>query len=320
VLRKLSQRAAGKAVMIGEASSATELASSSAHPSWLVERWTRTLGLPISRQVCDYDQHIPATCLSIRDPQIARELESHGIKLEPGSLLTSARRVTTGDIAQTAAFREGRVAIQDEASQLVALLVGRGSRILDCCAAPGGKTRLLAERNPQAAVVAVELHPHRVRLLRKLVLAKNVQIITADIAALPTRELFDRVLVDVPCSGTGTIARNPEIKWRLKPEDLLDLQARQRAILQAAMRQVAPGGRLVYSTCSLEPEENQEVVEHVLMEDTSFRLADSGEQLHEIQGELAGKDVQSLTSGPYLRTIPGVHPCDGFFAAILQKA
>jgi 16S rRNA (cytosine967-C5)-methyltransferase len=213
------------------------------------------------------------------------------------------------------------VAIQDEASQLVALLVGKGSRILDCCAAPGGKTRLLAGRNPEAAIVAVELHPHRARLLRKLVPARNVQIVVADIRALPTVELFNRVLVDVPCSGTGTLARNPEIKWRLKPEDILDLQTRQLAILQSAMQRVAPGGRLVYSTCSLEHEENQSVVDSALSSDASFHLADSRKHLQELRdgGELAWADIGSLTSGPYLRTIPGVHPCDGFFAAILQK-
>jgi 16S rRNA (cytosine967-C5)-methyltransferase len=322
VLRKFSGQTAGKPAPIGETATAAELASASAHPPWLVERWTQAFGFPLARQICDYDQRIPATCLSIRYPLIASELESQGIKLAPGSLLTSARRVIAGDVTRAPAVRKGRVAIQDEASQLVALLAGRGSRILDCCAAPGGKTRLLAERNPDAAIVAVELHPHRARLLRKLVPAKNVQIITADIRTFPTAESFDRVLVDVPCSGTGTLARNPEIKWRLTPEDLLDLQSRQLAILQSAMQRVAPGGKLVYSTCSLEPEENQTVVESALSTDSSFRLADSRQPLNELrsQGELAWKDTDSLTSGPYLRTIPGVHPCDGFFAAILQKA
>jgi 16S rRNA (cytosine967-C5)-methyltransferase len=148
-----------------------------------------------------------------------------------------------------------------------------------------------------------------------------VQIVVADIRALPTVELFNRVLVDVPCSGTGTLARNPEIKWRLKPEDILDLQTRQLAILQSAMQRVAPGGRLVYSTCSLEHEENQSVVDSALSSDASFHLADSRKHLQELRdgGELAWADIGSLTSGPYLRTIPGVHPCDGFFAAILQK-
>ncbi|HTA23388.1 MAG TPA: 16S rRNA (cytosine(967)-C(5))-methyltransferase RsmB [Terriglobales bacterium] len=321
VLRKFAGRTVGSPPTVGEAATEAELAASSAHPQLLVERWTRTFGLPTAQQICNYDQQIPATMVSLRDSEVVSELESHSVNLAPGSLLVSARRVITGDLTRTQAFREGRVAIQDEASQLVALLVGKGSRILDCCAAPGGKTRLLAERNPEATIVAVELHPHRARLLHKLVPARNVQIITADICALPTVELFDRVLVDVPCSGTGTLARNPEIKWRLKPEDLLDLRSRQLAILQAAMQRVAPGGRLVYSTCSLEPEENQNVVESALSADSSFRPVDSREELWQLHshGELAVNDIESLTWGSYLRTIPGVHPCDGFFAAILQK-
>ena len=323
VLRSfVTQKSSVRTTAIELASTAAELAASSAHPQWMAERWTQTFGLSIARQICSYDQQIPPTSVSIRDPSIASELESQGVKLVPGSLLTSARRVIAGDLTRTRAFREGRVAIQDEASQLVALLVGKGSRILDCCAAPGGKTRLLAERNPDAAIVAVELHPHRARLLRKLVPARNVQVLTADIRSLPADELFDRVLVDVPCSGTGTLARNPEIKWRLKPEDLLDLQSRQLAILQSAMLRVAPGGKLVYSTCSLESEENSAVVETALSVDPSFRLADCREQLQQLrlQEELMLKDPDALTSGPYLRTIPGVHLSDGFFAAILEKS
>jgi 16S rRNA (cytosine967-C5)-methyltransferase len=321
VLRKFAGSAADPSGKHGRTATVAELASSSAHPQWLVERWTQLFGLSVTRQICNYDQQVPVTSISVRDPAVASEVESQGVQLAAGNLLASARRVIAGDLTRTQAFRESRVAIQDEASQLVALLVGKGSRILDCCAAPGGKTRLLADRNPDASIVAVELHPHRARLLRKLVPAKNVEIITADIRTLPAAELFDRVLVDVPCSGTGTLARNPEIKWRFKPDDLLDLQARQSAILQSAMQRVAPGGRLVYSTCSLEPEENQGVVESSLLADSSFRQVDTREPLRQLnsQGELAWQGIDSLTSGPYLRTLPGVHPCDGFFATVLQK-
>jgi 16S rRNA (cytosine967-C5)-methyltransferase len=165
------------------------------------------------------------------------------------------------------------------------------------------------------------LHPHRARLLRKLVAAPNVQVIAADVRDLPVTALFDRVLADVPCSGTGTLGRNPEIKWRLKLEDLADLRARQVAILQSAMQNVSTGGRLVYSTCSLEKEENSAVVEKVLSIDRSFRVLDCRVELERLhsQGELRWEGIDSLTSGPYLRTIPGVHPCDGFFAALLQK-
>jgi 16S rRNA (cytosine967-C5)-methyltransferase len=306
---------------IANAKTPLELSGSSAHPVWLVERWIQEFGLGTAQQICSYDQRVPETVVSITDSSIADELKNHRIQLSPGQLLASAYRVLAGDLTSTRLFREGRITIQDEASQLVSLLVGKGSNILDCCAAPGGKTRTLAERNPSANIVAAELHLHRARLLRKLVTATNVQVIAADARKLPLSTLFDRVLVDVPCSGTGTLARNPEIKWRLSLEDLADLQARQAAILQSAMQRVSPGGRLVFSTCSLEKEENSAVVEKVMSIDNSFRVFDCRtelEQLHS-QGELRWKNIDSLANGPYLRTIPGVHPCDGFFAAILQK-
>ncbi|MBZ5705984.1 MAG: 16S rRNA (cytosine(967)-C(5))-methyltransferase RsmB [Acidobacteriia bacterium] len=292
-----------------------------AHPLWLVERWVNQFGGEAAQRICNYDQRVPETAIRLSEPAAETELEQAGVKLAPGQLLARARRVLLGDVSNTRAFREGRIAIQDEASQLVALLVGKGTSILDCCAAPGGKTRMLAERNPGATIVAAELHPHRALLLRKLVHAETVQVIAADARGLPVSARFDRVLADVPCSGTGTLARNPEIKWRLKPDDLADLQSRQTAILQSAMQHVTPGGRLVYSTCSLEREENEEVVAKALASDCSFRLLECRPELEQLrsEGELAWKDLDSLTSGPYLRTIPGVHPGEGFFAATLQK-
>jgi 16S rRNA (cytosine967-C5)-methyltransferase len=158
-------------------------------------------------------------------------------------------------------------------------------------------------------------------MLRGLVTAANVQVIAADARSFPLTAHFDRVLADVPCAGTGTLARNPEIKWRLKLEDLADLQSRQLAILQSAMQRVSPGGKIVYSTCSLEREENSAVVEKALLVDHSFRVIDCGLELEQLRSrnELRWDDIDSLTDGPYLRTIPGVHPCDGFFAAILEK-
>lgn len=143
----------------------------------------------------------------------------------------------------------------------------------------------------------------------------------ADAQHLPVTIQFDRVLADVPCSGTGTIARNPEIKWRLTPADLADLPQRQLAILRSALAQVAPQGRLVYSTCSLEKGENEAVVEQALSENNSFRLLDCRSELTSLtqSGDLTWPYPLSLTRGPYLRTIPGTHPCDGFFAAIFER-
>ncbi len=322
VLRKLAGSANMRPPEITDGKTAAELAGISAHPLWLVERWTRDLGAEAARQVCSYDQQVPETAIRLTSVEVADELKAEGVELAPGKLLRLARRLLMGDLAQTRAFREGRVAIQDEASQLAALLVGTGAKILDCCAAPGGKTRVLAQRNPAAEIVAVEIHPHRARLLRKLVPEANVRVVTGDVRELPMNDSFESVLADVPCSGTGTLARNPEIKWRLRLEDLADLQNRQIAILRAAMRHVAPGGRLVYSTCSLEPEENVDVVRKALAEDASFHALDCGMELQRLReaDEIVCSELSSLVSGPYLRTIPGIHPFEGFFAAVLQKA
>src|SRR6202521_3841457 len=307
------------------------LAENAAHPVWLVERWTEQYGIEAARQICAHDQMVPDTAIHIHDDlssddlsnkdQVNAELAAAGVQLSPGRLLSAARRVLAGNVTGTRAYQEGRVSIQDEASQLVALLAGRGERILDCCAAPGGKTALLARRNPRAKVFATELHSHRARLLRSLSRLPNVHVVAADARHLPFSCAFDRILADVPCSGTGTLARNPEIKWRLKSEDLRDLQSRQVAILKSALVQLASGGRLVYSTCSLEREENEAVVEAALDGTAEFKVADLQGELEQLRqsGEMCWKDIASLLAGPYLRTIPGVHPCDGFFAAMIER-
>jgi 16S rRNA (cytosine967-C5)-methyltransferase len=327
VLRKL---AGGNLVHQHSNGSSTESpAASSAHPLWLIERWTQDFGIESVRRICEYDQSVPTTAIRLRVPEAEGQLKAEGFELAAGALLSSARRILRGDITKSAAFRAGLCVIQDEASQLVAALVGSGANILDCCAAPGGKTLAIADRNPSADIAAVELHPHRARLLRKLMSVndpaanaqtRNIRVVAADARNLPFATKFNRILADVPCSGTGTLARNPEIKWRLVPEDLKDLQQRQVAILGSAMAQVAEGGRLIYSTCSLEKEENEDVVELSLAKDSSFRVVDCRTQLEQQENELIWPDLSSLVRGPYLRTLPGLHPCDGFFAAILEKS
>ena len=302
--------------------SAHEVAVHLAHPEWMVQRWIQNFGIAATREICAYDQQAPETSLRILNPDEIEGLQQSGIELSNGHLLRSARSVRSGNVTALPMFREGRVVIQDEASQLVALLLGTGKLILDCCAAPGGKTRILAERNPNSTIFAAELHPHRARLLRKLVRNQNVSIVSADARALPLNAHFDRVLADVPCSGTGTLSRNPDIKWRLRPEDLIELQQRQVGILRSAVARLGKGGKIVYASCSLEPEENEAVVETVLADHPELRVVDCDAELQELQtsGELVIQDLSSLIRGPYLRTIPGIHKCDGFFAAILERA
>lgn len=292
------------------------------HPEWLIERWARNYGAAATQTICGYNQTEPQTVVRLPASYFPQgEINSPNIQYDPGHLLARSAIVKGRDITRTPEFREHRIVIQDEASQLVALLVGHGKNILDCCAAPGGKTRILAQENPDATVIALELHPRRTALLKELVTEKNVRVVSADARRMPFRVAFDRILVDAPCSGTGTLARNPEIKWRLKPEDLSRLQKYQIEILRSALQHTTPGGHVIYSTCSLEPEENEHVIEKALAENSGFRLLDIRERLQELQrsGDLILKDVDSLLSGPYLRTIPGVHPCDGFFAALIAR-
>jgi 16S rRNA (cytosine967-C5)-methyltransferase len=329
VLRKLSEHKSNTSLCssVGSPASAETLAANFSHPLWLVERWTRDYGLSTAQEICGYDQSAPVTTIRLRTPTAESELAAEGISISPGAFLTSARRVQSGDVTKTKAFRSGRIAIQDEASQLVAALVSSMSnekiRVLDCCAAPGGKTLAVSDQNPHVRITAAELHPHRTRLMKKLFVgsAAQIQTLTADARHLPFTTQFDRVLADVPCSGTGTLARNPEIKWRLTPKDLTDLRDRQLAILRSATARVALRGQLIYSTCSLEKEENEDVVEQALAENNTFRLVDCHAALEELKAQEKLLDVKAcaLTRGPYLRTIPGIHPCDGFFAAILER-
>jgi len=321
VLRKIAEARTEPVQPSADEAPVSFLAREYAHPEWLVERWAAQFGTERTRQICEFDQRISSTSLRLENVDAERELTSEGVKLAPGVLLASSRTLVEGDLTRTHAYLEGRVFIQDEASQLVAALVGTGSRLLDCCAAPGGKTAAMAWRNPTAQIIAAEIHEHRAALVRKRVRAANVEVIAADALQLPLNGGFDRVLADVPCSGTGTLARNPDIKWRLAVGTLSELHTKQVAILRAALQQLAAGGRAVYSTCSLEREENEAVVEEVLRDTEGYQLRDCREELEKLRvtGELKWDDLDSLLNGRFLRTVPGVQPCDGFFAAVIEK-
>jgi 16S rRNA (cytosine967-C5)-methyltransferase len=214
----------------------------------------------------------------------------------------------------------------DDGSRLVAELAaaavpkveGRAAKVWDCCAAPGGKTLVLAARLDVAEVLATDVSAKRIAAMqgrfRRFDDASAVKTAVIDAAKLPeSAGLFDLILCDVPCSGTGTLGRNPEIRLKLKPEELARQAERQRAILAAALGRLAPCGRLVYSTCSLEPEENEAVVESVA---SGFRRVGLTELLAAVPG-LAVPD--GLVKDGALRTLPGVHPCDGFWAVVLER-
>ena len=284
------------------------------HPAWLVERWIRTYGAEAARAICGHNQERPKITIRTSSPEVLEELSRAGITVEPAVFVVDAWRVKSGDVTQTRAYHDGHLTIQDEASQLVALLA-KGQTILDCCAAPGGKSAIASERNPSARIVSMDLHLHRVRLMRKLTDVRAV--LAADARQLPFKDQFDCVIADLPCSGTGTLARNPEIKWRLKPEDPGRLAALQLEILNSISTLART---IVYSTCSLEPEEGEDVIDRFLADHANFRLTSVRQRLQQLLDEAVVRSdaLGSAVRGDFLRTIPGIHSCDGFFAAILE--
>ncbi len=299
-----------------------------AYPAWMTERWARIYGESAAQAICAYGQSEPAHTIRLSDPGVEDELCEAGIVLSPGGLLRAARIVMKGDGAATDACRAGRVRFQDEGSQLVAEIAGRGEAILDCCAAPGGKTLVLAERNPEAKIVACEAIPQRrARLQERLaLLGGRVECRLGDASEIADTGVYDLVLADVPCSGTGTLGRNPEIRHRLLQGDLLRQAERQARILRAALRAARAGGRVVYSTCSLEPEENEDVVAEILKEAAGLRVFPMQERIAEMmdEGVLVADGAQRLaacmTPEGYLRLLSGVYGTDGFFVALFEKA
>src|SRR5271156_1077087 len=267
------------------------------HPTWMVERWLKRLGEQQTIALLEANNRAPRLSCALHDAAHRDEtfaaLRNAGLRIEAGSILQSAFAVSGGSLTRTESFRAGAISIQDEASQTVPLLLDTqsGDRVLDLCAAPGGKTPPLARAaGAKGLVVAADRHAHRLRAMReqfkRLGLA-HVRLVELDAASpLPFGLLFNRILVDAPCSGTGTLARHPEIRWRLRPEQLTEFHTLQTSLLRSALQQLAPGGRLIYSTCSMEPEENEQVVEEALRATVGFRRVASTESARSLQSHL----------------------------------
>jgi 16S rRNA (cytosine967-C5)-methyltransferase len=316
-----------------------------AHPTWLVERWVRTYGRTATLAICAYNQHEPQQGTLFTPPaSTSAEPEATTAYPEPEPAANKFESEPTTGYPEP--LGSGLIGQQekgvltpapalphmDDGSRLVAELAAAShpspARIWDCCAAPGGKTLILARRHAASELLASDANPRRLQALalRLHADAPNVRTLEADATKLPEAEgLFDLILCDVPCSGTGTLGRNPEIKQRLQPSDLARQATRQREILSAALSRLAPGGRLIYSTCSLEPEENENVVSEVLAslppgsDITSASLEPALNNLAET-GILTSPAPTTLLRNGRLRTLPGVaFQGDGFFAALIQR-
>jgi 16S rRNA (cytosine967-C5)-methyltransferase len=259
------------------------------HPRWMVERWVKAYGRDAALKICEADQ------MEHGDGGMFADGGEDLPRMDDGSRLVA---------------------------EIAAAAVPGAKRVWDCCAAPGGKTLVLAKRLAGAEVLATDVSKKRLgqmeARLRRYAYAGDVKTGVADAAeANGVEGKFDLILCDVPCSGTGTLAENPEIRHRLKVEELGRQAERQRLILTGALERLAPGGRLVYSTCSLEAEECEDVVDAV--------VAKTGAKRVSVEGMLAGVglaegfELGSVVRDGALRTLPGVHGCDGFFAVVLER-
>jgi 16S rRNA (cytosine967-C5)-methyltransferase len=310
---------------------AERLAILHSHPAWMVERWLARFGETRTIALLGADNRTPGLSCALSDPaqrqEVFRALEQAALHVEAGTLLRDAFSVSGGSASRTAEFRAGRISIQDEASQAIPLLLGvrPGDRVLDLCAAPGGKTQPLARAAGNRGVVfAADRYGHRLRAmaaqLDRLGLS-NVRLVQLDATQdLPFGTRFDRILLDAPCSGTGTLARHPEIRWRLRPEQFAELHALQVRMLRVALAHLAPGGRLVYSTCSIEPGENEEVIAEILREASGVSRVPCGEMIETLAPDLAAGVAGSalIDDAGQFQTLPGRQQTDGFFAAALR--
>jgi len=253
--------------------------------------------------------------------RIIRELTELGAEVRRSKITRNSWRV----IGQTPALLRdlasaGLIYLQDEASQLVAQILDTqpGDRVLDVCAAPGSKTTHISALAPNSMIIASDLYEHRVRLLRELATTQgndSLHVAVADATdVLPFAPAsFDRVLVDAPCSGTGTFRRNPEIRWRLNARDIPELAAKQNQILTQAAEMVRPGGRLLYSTCSLENDENEAVAAAFISENAEF------DQLHLANPRISNGAADLANTTGAIRTWPHLHDVDGFFMIAFQR-
>jgi 16S rRNA (cytosine967-C5)-methyltransferase len=301
------------------------------HPEWLVARWLELYGAEETEAMCEENNRPPHVTVRVnrmltdRDAMLS-ELRDHQIEAVPSRLSEDGIVIVSrsGNMAQSSWYEKGLLSIQDESSMVVARVLDAapGMRVLDCCAAPGGKTTHIAETmGDRGEVWANDIHEHKRALIesqaKRLGLA-SVRTIVGDAGKLGERfpqGYFDRILLDAPCSGLGVIRRKPDIKWRKHPEELKKLPELQYRLLEEASALLKPGGVLVYSTCTVEAAENEQVVSKFLEHHREFS-ADGRIAEHVPSALVPRTDAER----GFIRILPHHYGSDGFFIARLKKA
>ena len=326
VLRKTDQAGFEQACRQLPADSPRGLGLRFSHPQWLVSRWIDRWGPHHTNVVLNHNNQPPRVHFCSNSPRLGQEemvsvLEAEGYRVCPHQLGEGIWAVDEGDLTKSSLYRCGQLAIQGAGSQLIARLLELkpSDRCLDLCSGTGGQASQMVQLgNGQASVTGVDSNFGRLRVARERHGKQwpGLRWVVADgTRPLPLSVRFDKILVDAVCSGTGTLRRNPEIRWRLRAEDLTRLAGLQLRLLHNAADLVKPGGALVYATCSLEPEENEQVVERFLASHPGFRL-----RLPHEEGLKTSEQLRPHCKDGYLRLPPLATQSDGVFAALFEAA
>ncbi|MBP2240080.1 16S rRNA (cytosine967-C5)-methyltransferase [Cytobacillus eiseniae] len=308
------------------ADSIERLAIETSHPIWLVKRWVEQLGFEQTKQMCELNLTAPLQTARVNLTKITKDaclakLIEEGYQVEASEVIPEAIKCYRGNLANSTAFKEGFLTIQDESSMLaaIALNVGKNERILDACAAPGGKSTHIGEKLQNTGqVISLDLHEHKVKLINEnanrleLTNIKANVLDSRNVQAHFEKESFDRILLDAPCSGLGVMRRKPDMKYVKKEEDVLRLSEIQKNLLKAVSPLLKKGGILVYSTCTVDREENHEVVETFLKDQVDF---EGDPTLKDRMPEL----IRPLVNGFQLQILPQDIGSDGFYIACLRK-
>ncbi|MGM0873619.1 MAG: 16S rRNA (cytosine(967)-C(5))-methyltransferase RsmB [Bacillota bacterium] len=302
------------------------LSIKTSHPKWLVEKWIKQFGYEETNKMCEANLMPPSQTARVNQTkttvdELFHDLTNKGIAVEHGELSEDAIKSMKGNLALTNAFSEGFLTIQDESSMLVARVLNpqSGEMVLDACAAPGGKSTHIAERMKGTGTVhSIDLHEHKVKLIKQQADRLDLQNIIPE--ALDSRkaserfekESFDRILVDAPCSGFGVIRRKPDIKYTKTQDDVLKLAKLQNNILQAVAPLLKKDGVLVYSTCTIDQEENSDVIHTFLEKHPEFERDDT------VKERLPEKLHRYFNNGE-IQLLPHYFGTDGFYIACLRK-
>ncbi|AZV42215.1 16S rRNA (cytosine(967)-C(5))-methyltransferase RsmB [Peribacillus asahii] len=301
------------------------LAIRTSHPIWLVKRWIEQFGFEKTEDMCEINLTAPLQTVRVNVKKISRSelvsiLIEEGYDVEASDILPEAIICYRGNLAHSESYKLGYLSIQDESSMLVAHALGASGNdaVLDCCAAPGGKTTHIAEGLTTGQVYALDLHEHKVKLIKdqaERLGLRNVKTQAADsrhVQDLFNKEGFDRILVDAPCSGLGVMRRKPDVKYTKTKDDIIKLSSIQQKLLDAAAPLVKQGGRLIYSTCTVDREENDRVAAAFLESHPEF---ESDLSLKERMPEA----IVPYVEGHRLQVFPQYFESDGFFIASFRK-